>query len=340
MAMGKPKAVPAERLDIVDRRLLDILQRDFPLSAQPFATIGERLGLPEGEVLTRVRRLKGPEKGRIIRQISAIFDTTALGYRSTLVAMRVPQDKLEQAAAAINRHPGVSHNYRRDHNWNLWFTLALPPHEDLAAAVEALANKSGSFPYRLLPALAVFKIAAELDMGGTDETFDLDSPHRSSLSPARPLSGRDKAFVRELQEDTELVPRPFAGPARRLGVSEEEVVDWLREAEALGWLRRFAAILHHRRAGYVANGMVAWRVPPERIEEAGAFAASLPQVSHCYQRPTYPDWPYNLFTMIHARSKGNCRAVAAKISCETGIADYVILFSTKGYKKTRLRYFV
>jgi glutamate-1-semialdehyde 2,1-aminomutase len=304
---------------------------------QPFAAIGQRLGLPEEEVLGRVRRLKGPEKGRLIRQISAIFDTTALGYKSTLVAMQTPQDEVDRAAAAINRHPGVSHNYERDHTWNLWFTMAVPSHEDLEAAVEALVDEAGGYPYRLFPALRVFKIGMQLDMEAAGAIAPLDSPQGSR--PTVAPTSRDTAFIRELQEDIEIVPQPFAGVADRLGVSQEEVLAWLQEAKAAGWLRRFAAVLHHRQAGYVANGMVAWRVPDDSIESVATFAASLPQVSHCYQRLTYPDWPYNLFTMIHAKSKESCQALAQKISQETGISDYVILVSTKEYKKARPKYF-
>jgi len=327
-------------LDAVDRRLLDLLQRDFPLNARPFAAIGERLGLPEDEVLARVRRLKSADKGRLIRQIGAIFDTAALGYKSTLVAMRVLQSETDRAAATINRHPGVSHNYQRDHAWNLWFTLAVPPGEDLDTSVQALVDQAGGYPYHLLPALRVFKIGVQLDMEGAGDVSPLDSARGARPTPAPVPSARDRAFIRELQEDIEIVPQPFAGVAERLGVSQEEVLAWLQEAKAAGWLRRFAAILSQRQAGYVANGMVAWRVPEDRIEKAAAVAASLPQVSHCYQRPTYPDWPYNLFTLIHAKSREDCRAIAAKVSQATGVSDYVILFSTKEYKKERLKYFV
>jgi len=327
-------------LDAVDRRLLDLLQRDFPLNARPFAAIGESLGLPEEEVLARLRRLAGPEKGRLIRQIGAIFDTTALGYKSTLVAMRVPQSETDRAAAAINRHPGVSHNYQRDHAWNLWFTLAVPPGEDLDTSVQALVDQAGGYPYRLFPALRVFKIGVHLDMEGTGDIPPAESPQEGRATPSAVPSTRDRAFIRELQEDIEIVPQPFAGVAERLGVSQEEVLAWLHEAKAAGWLRRFAAVLGQRQAGYVANGMVAWRVPADSIEKLAAVAASLPQVSHCYQRPTYPDWSYSLFTLIHAKSKEDCQAIAGKIAQATGVSDYVILFSTKGYKKERLKYFV
>jgi len=335
--MAKAEEATAQQLDIVDRRLLDLLQRDFPPTTRPFAAIGERLGLPEEEVLARVRRLKGSDERGLIRQISAIFDTPALGYKSTLVAMQVPQGETERVAAAINRHPGVSHNYRRDHAWNLWFTLAVPPDEDLETTVQALVDQAGSYAYRLLPALRVFKIDVRLDMEGAGDISPVDSPQGSRPAPAPDT--RDRAFIRELQEDIEIVPQPFVGMAQRLGVSQEEVVHWLQEAKAVGWLRRFAAIINQRQAGYVANGMVAWRVPEDSIERVATVATSLPQVSHCYQRPTYPDWPYNLFTMIHAKSKENCQAIARKISQEMGVSDYVILFSTKEYKKTRLKYF-
>ena len=340
MAGASAGGISEAVLDVVDRRLLDLLQQDFPLNARPFAAIGERFGLPEEEVLARVRRLKSGDKGRLIRQISAIFDTTALGYKSTLVAMQVPQSEADRAAATINRHPGVSHNYQRDHAWNLWFTLTVPPDEDLEASVQALVDDAGGYPYRLLPALRVFKIGVQLDMEGAGDISPAESAQGARPTTAAVPSARDRAFIRELQEDIEIVSQPFAGIAERLGVSQEEVLAWLQEAKTVGWLRRFAAVLYQRQAGYVANGMVVWRVPDDSIEKAAAVAASMPQVSHCYQRPTYPDWPYNLFTLIHAKSKEDCRTIAREISQATGVSDYAILFSTKEYKKERLKYFV
>jgi len=334
--MARAKEGAADQLDAVDRRLLDILQRDWPLNARPFAAIGETLGLSEEEVLARLRRLKVPGKRALIRRIGAIFDTTALGYKSTLIAMQVPRDAIERVAAAVNHQPGVSHNYQRDHAWNLWFTLAVPPDEDLETTVEALVKETGGYPYRLFPALRVFKIGVQLDMESGDPS-PVVTPQQSRV-PAAPTA-RDRAFIRELQEDIDLIPEPFAPLAERLGASQEEVLRWLQESKAAGWLRRFAAILDQRQAGYVANGMAVWRVPEDCIERLATVAASLPQVSHCYQRPTYPDWPYNLFTMIHARSKEDCRAIARRISQETGVSDYAILFSTREYKKERPKYF-
>ena len=323
----------ADELESIDRHLLDFLQHDFPVANRPFVAVGQRFGLTEEEAIDRVRRLK--DDG-FIRQVGPIFDTRALGYRSTLVAMQVPPQQIDQAAAVISRHPGVSHNYRRDHTWNLWFTLAVPPDEDLEATTAQLAQESGGHPYRSLPALRVFKIGVRLALSNEGA-----APRAEGLTAASPpLSPRDRALVSVLQDGIDIVPQPFADAARRLGVSEEEIFAWLSEAAAVGWLRRFAAILYHRRAGYQANGMVVWRLPPQRLEDAGTLASSYPQVSHCYERPTFPDWPYSLFAMIHARSEEECRAIAEDISCRTGVGDYAILFSTREYKKERVRYFV
>jgi len=324
----------ADALAPIDRQLLDVLQYDFPLTARPFAAIGERLNLTEDDVIARVQRLK--DDG-FIRQIGAIFDTRALGYRSTLAAMRVPPQRVDQAATVISGHPGVSHNYRRDHTWNLWFTLAVPPEEDLEGTVAHLAQEAGGYPYRSLPALRVFKIGVRLSLGDDGEAAAAQTS--TVASPPCPLSPRDRSFVSALQDDIDLVTQPFAAAARRLGVSQEAIFAWLREAATAGWLRRFAAILNHRRAGYGANGMVVWRVSPQRLEDVAALASAFPQVSHCYERPTFPDWPYSLFTMIHARSEEECRAIAEDISSRIGVADYAILFSTCEYKKERVRYF-
>jgi DNA-binding Lrp family transcriptional regulator len=331
--MTEAGLVSADELESIDRHLLDILQHDFPVADRPFVAVGQRLGLTEEEAIERVRQLKG---AGLIRQIGPIFDTRALGYRSTLVAMRLPPERVDQAAAVISRHPGVSHNYGRDHTWNLWFTLAVPPDGDLEATVAQLSREAGGLPYLSLSALRVFKISVRLAL--SDEGAAPGDEGLAAVSPP-PLSPRDCAFVRVLQDGIDIVAQPFADAAGRLGVSQEEVFAWLREAAAAGWLRRFAAILHHRRAGYQANGMAVWQVPPERLEEVGTLASSYPQVSHCYQRPTFSDWPFSLFTMIHARSEGECRAIVEGISRQTGISDYAILFSTREYKKERVRYF-
>lgn len=326
-----------QELDQIDKKLLNVVQWEFPLVEQPYAAIAEKLEISEEEVLQRIERLK---EDQIIREINAIFDTRRLGYKSCLVAMRAPEERIDEVAAVINQHPGVSHNYKRDHEFNLWFTLAVPPEEDLEEALEKLAQKARAEKYRLLPTKKLFKIGVKLDMTQDEETLQPEERAKGSSKEGRPLTERDKEFIRELQEDLPLTPRPFDTMAGRLRITVAELLGKAREFEEMGYMRRFAAILRHQKAGFTANGMVCWRVPEERIEEVGAIAASFPQVSHCYQRPVYPDWPYNLFSMVHSRDIEKCKRIAQQISEKTDVTDYVILFSTKEYKKERVKYFV
>ncbi|MDO8673709.1 MAG: Lrp/AsnC family transcriptional regulator [Dehalococcoidia bacterium] len=334
-----------DQLDRVDKLVLNALQSDFPLVPRPFAVLGGRLGLTEAEALELTKKLK--ESG-VIRQISAIFDSRALGYQSTLAAMQVPDERLDAVAAAVSEESGVSHNYARSHTYNLWFTLTVPPGVDTREALSRVAARVVIDKYLFLPAIRVFKIGVRLNMlesddAGGDRGHELSDKSQATV-PRLPAPDclrlpPDPSLVRELQKDIEIVERPFSAVAAALGMSEEDLLMAARHLEAAGVMRRFAAVLRHRQAGFSANGMGAWVVPEETIEEVGPIMASFPQVTHCYQRPSYPDWPYNMFTMIHARSRPECEAIAAEIADKTGIGEYRILYSTKEYKKVRVKYF-
>jgi DNA-binding Lrp family transcriptional regulator len=327
-------------MDDRDRQLLNLIQTRFPLVWRPYRELGQLLGESELDVIERVRRLRAE---RIIRQISAIFDTKALGYKSSLVAMRVPAERLSDAARIINEHPGVSHNYERNHAYNLWFTIAVPPSSDLEATVQRLHELARAETTRVMYTLKLFKIGVELDMTGERPPDARARPQYGEADRERAgrsqLTERDVAVLRELQEDLPAEPEPFAPMAARLGYSEEELFGHARDLLERGFLRRYAAILYHRKAGFKSNAMGVWSVPSERIGEVGLQMASFAAVSHCYQRPTYPDWPYTVFTMVHGNSDEQCEQILAAISQATGITDYRSLYSTREYKKTRVRYF-
>ncbi|GBC73070.1 hypothetical protein HRbin04_00466 [archaeon HR04] len=338
-----------QQLDAVDREILNIIQWEFPLVARPFLAIGERVGISEEEVIARIRRLKDEQ---IIREIDAIFDTRRLKYKSALVAMSVEQARIEHVAEVVNRHPGVSHNYERDDpNYNLWFTIAAPPYGNVKREVERFAALEGVRRYMILPTIKLYKIGVRLDMSGSDDDNATDiklenNANTGARSAAVAANVNfepdevDKMFIRELQKDIEVVSEPFSEPARRLGISVEDYLARAKYYESIGVMRRFAAILRHRNAGFIANGMIVWIVPEARIDEVGTLLASFPQVTHCYRRPTYPDWPYNLYSMIHARSREVCEGIAREFAAHVGINDYRILFSTREFKKERVRYFI
>ena len=328
-------------MDLTDRKLLNLVQGPFPLVDRPYLALGEELGIGEQEVIDRLADLK---RESVLRQISAIFDTRRLGYKTTLAALAYDPDKLHQGAMRINRHPGVSHNYVREGSYyNLWFTVAVPPDCDLQADVEQLARDTGALAVRAMPTTRIFKIGVSFDMvgqKGSAHHFSHHGPPARDWNEPAPLSEADKAAIRELQENLPLVSRPFDEMARRLGVGTAELFARAAEFQEQRVMRRFSAVLHHRKSGFTANAMIVWKVPPERSEEVGLTMAQHPAVTHCYERPTFPDWPYTHFTMVHATSPEGCEEIAGEISEATGITDRMLLYSTREYKKTRVRYFV
>lgn len=328
------------RIDDLDQRLLNEMQDKFPLIREPFRELALRTSSTESDVLAHLTAMR--ESG-VLRQVSPIFDTKALGYATSLVAMSVPEERLAEAAEIVNAHPGVSHNYRRTHEFNLWFTIAVPAGSDLQAHVDALHRDARATSTRMLPTLRLFKIGVTLDMTGQREMDHKSKPQytheQREVAATQTLTARDIEVVRAVQGDLALEPDPFAAPAAELGLTVDELLEALEDLQRRGYLRRFAAILRHRKAGFGANGMAVWKVSEDDIRETGQAMAGYTAISHCYQRPVYSDWKYNLFTMIHARKKSECEAFVAQLARDHKLDDFDVLYSTTEYKKIRLAYF-
>ena len=338
-------------MDMIDRELLNKIQAPFPMVDQPFQQLGEEVGISEQEVIDRLIELK---RTNVLRQISAIFDTRRLGFKTTLVAMAYDPDKLHAAAMEINKHPGVSHNYAREGSYyNLWFTLAVPPEHDLEATADYMARKTEALEQRIMPTKRFFKIGVNFDMVNqkgssfnfspdnvTKEQSAADKEAADSWNKAVPVTEAEKDAIRGMQEDLELIPRPYDQIAQQLGMSTDELFALAKDFQDRRIMRRYSAVLHHRRSGFKANAMIVWKVPEERAEEVGLIMASHDAVTHCYERPTFPDWPYTHFTMVHATTPEGCEEINAEISKATGIDERLVLYSTREYKKTRVRYFV
>jgi len=295
--------------------------------------------MSEEEAIARVKELI---EHRIIRQVTPIFDTRALGYSSMLVAAKVDPENPWRAAKVINEHPGVSHNYLRNHEFNIWFTIATEPDSPLGLdrTLEVLGEIAGAESIRQLPTLKLFKIRMDLEMeGGTDalaKTVEVAPPAETERQP---YDERDMAVIKALQGDMPIVSEPYAPAAEQLGMAQDELLAHLEQMQERRLLRRVAAILFHRRAGFSANGMGVWKVPDDRVMELGPQMAAYRGISHCYQRPTYKDWPYSIFTMAHGRSKDECDAILDSIAEATGIDDRATLYSSTEFKKIRLLYF-
>ena len=329
-------AVP---LDDLDRRLLNLMQGSFPLAARPYAAVARAAEIAEDEALARVAHLV---EERIIREVTPIYDTRALGYASMLVAAKVDAQFPHRAAEVINSHPGVSHNYLRDHDFNLWFTLAVEPDSALGlqGTLDVLQRLTGAESIRQLPTLKLFKIRMDLEMEkGTDALATAVEALEPAETERQPYDEVDIEVIRATQGKQPVVAEPYAEPAERLGMPVAALLAHMEGMIERRLLRRVAAILYHRRAGFSANGMGVWKVPEDQIPELGPRMAAVRGVSHCYQRPTYPDWPYSVFTMAHGRSKEECDAILDSIAEMPGVEGRATLYSSTEFKKVRLLYF-
>ena len=313
-----------------DRELVAALQGEMPLVSTPFAVVGQMIDMSEKEVLKRTERLR---RDGIVRHLGAQFDAHALGYRSCLVASKVGDAHVDDAAAAINVHPGVTANYRRNHDFNLWFTVAVAPTSKLGLekTIEILGEEAGCDTVRPLPTLRLFKSTAD----GTEQHSGEEGHGESYV----PLTPSEMECVRLLQRELPLQPRPFDALAKNAGVPSDELLSSAKTLLGRGQMRRFGAIVQMRRPGFSATAMGVWVVPPERTEEVGQHMSQNKSVSHCYLRPVYSDWPYNLFTTVHGRSVDECESIINDLAADCGLTEKRALYPTKEYKKARVTLF-
>ena len=318
----------------MDQILLGLLQSEFPLTQEPYAELGKKLGVSGDEVQQRIGQLKA---NGIVRAIGPVINPARLGFRTTLVATVVAKAEMDNAARLLNDHPMVSHAYERDHHFNLWFTLGFPEKTDIRPEIDNLGHKmkaEAAFP---LPARRLFKLRTYFgnDKGtsgsGTKDT--VGTKHGTAQ-----LSVTDRRIINELQQDLPQTTYPFADMSTRVDMSESEFLAGCQTLLIRGVMRRFGAAINHRQVGYLANGMTCWEAPPEKLDIAAGMLTAQSAVSHCYERETNPLWKYNLFAMIHGHTREECVAIADRVSTQTGLADYIVLFSTKEIKKTRVRY--
>jgi len=319
----------------LENEVLYKIQTSFPLVKEPFKELAKELNVGEDEVIDILKRNK---EDKIIRQISAIFDTKRLGYKSSLVAFKVDEDNLDKAVEVINAHPGVSHNYLRNNEFNVWFTLAVAPDSNLTLqeTVDVLQKQANAKEALILPTLKMFKIAVKMDTTGkASKKEKLKKRAFKSIE----LSPKHIALIKELQKDIAIVSEPFKEAMEHLKMDEEEFFALAKELQEAGVMRRFAAILNHRRAGFSANAMSIWNVDESQAKEIGEKLASFSAVSHCYLRPRFPNWPYNIFAMVHAKTQEECDSLIEEMAKEIEIKDYAKLYSTKEFKKQRIVYF-
>lgn len=315
--------------------LLLRIQKNFPLTARPFEVIANELHTTEDEIL---KILNNEKKEGIIRQTSAIFDTKKLKYNSSLVAFSIDEDKIDYAVEILNSHPGISHNYERNHSYNIWFTIAVAPNSilGLEKSIEILAKLTKANDYIVLPTLKLFKISVKLDT--TSKESKKEQLVQKSFKNIE-LNEYYYKFIKLLQKDIEFKKEPFKDIIKELNISYEELFQVINDFLESGVMRRFASILNHRKAGFSANAMVVWNIDEANAQQIGETAASFSEVSHCYLRPKYPNWQYNLFTMIHGKTTQDTQKTIDEIAKNIEYKDKMALYSSKEFKKVRIIYF-
>ena len=323
--------------DELDGRLLAAIQRRVPLVARPWRQLAAELGAAEGRVCARVGALGGPDG--VIREIAGIFDAPALGYATTLAAARVLPDRLAAAGGIVAGHPGVSHAYARGGELNLWFTLAVGPDSTLGldGTLEVLRRRVGAERMVSLPAVRRYKL--HVVFGGAPSPAAPEAVGRTGVArPAEPAPKQVRA-IRALQRPLRAVPEPFDAPARAEKLTADDLLVHASDFLAAGWMRRYAAVLRHRRAGAAVNVLVAWRVPEDRADAFGRRAAQCESVSHCFSRAPAEGWPYNLYTMVHAADEPTAERVVSALAADAGGPPRAVLPTVAEYKKAKVRLF-
>ena len=319
-------------------KILNAIQSPLPFVQRPFLVLEKELGIPEEEIINDLITLK---QDGVIRNIAGIFNGESLGYKLSLVTFKVPVDQIDKAASLINSHPGVSHNYLRDHEYNIWFTIAEENTEYLTRSIDVLAKKCGADSHLVMKNEKLIKIGVKLFIGDADKN---EAPNNTFIqmkqTEIEPLEEHEKEAVRLLQKDMPLTIRPFKELAAESILSEDDFIETAAVLEENGIMRRYAAVLRHVKAGYSSNAMTAWKFNATDEDKAVAVFANEQAVTHLYIRTLYPGkWEYPLFAMIHAKSDGELNDLIQKLSDGSQLDDKLVLRSLKEFKKKRVIYF-
>lgn len=334
------------------------LQRGLPLERRPFLAAGAACGLSEGALIGCARRLLASGAAR---RLGAVFDARRMGFCSALCAADVPAGLLGGVAGRVAASRRVTHAYER--GWpaelpeglpggpaggrapNFWFTFVAPSGE-FAAGLDDLRGRCGPYPLLVLPAARRFKIDVVFDPRTRDRDERVEPrpgcpppPGRGREGPAVLLSEEERGIVRVLQGALPVEPDLFAAPAARLGMTEDALLERLRVWRDRGVLRRLGLLLRHRRCGFTANGMCCWDAPEGELEEKGRSLAAFPGVTHCYERPAAPGFPFRLYAMIHSGSWKETHERFLRLSDGAGLSGGRLLFSLREFKKTSMDFF-
>ncbi len=327
-----PTSNSEQDIKINDSTLFELLQDHFPLHPRPFRILSKQLGTSEISILNKLHDLV---KAGVLRKIGALVNHQKLGSRqSTLIAGTVPNHRINEVVNVINEYKQVSHNYRRDHQFNLWFTLAERNQEALETVFNEIKERTKIDTFVSLPAIQRFKLdvrfqfAQKAEKGNNYDSF-------SKTKPVLKPSNQDIRILDTIYSGIPLEVAPFSKLANDLEISETKLIGRIMELRSTGIIKRFGASFNHRKIGFQGNGMSAWNIDYKLVKKVADTLVQYQEISHVYERTTIPGvWEYNLFGMIHAPNRKSCEKLVKSIANQIGIHSYVILFSTEELKKT------
>ncbi|SFG56836.1 DNA-binding transcriptional regulator, Lrp family [Halopelagius inordinatus] len=328
-------------LDDVDAALIDEYQSGFPVEPRPFRAVAGELGIEESEAVERVRRLR--EK-KVFRRFGAVLNPPVIGS-STLAAVSAPESRFDEVAEVINGYRQVNHNYRRDHEWNMWFVVTAASRERRDEILAEIEAKTGC-TVLTLPMLTDYYIDLEFPVVNEDrfarESLDATdvSATRISEEATGDLSTLEADLLVEIQDGFPLSETPYADVAAAVGADTEDVVAAVGRLRDDGCIKRIGCVVNHVVTGFDSNCMVVWDVPDDELDARGEAVGRLPFVTLCYHRPRREelDWNYNLFTMIHGREADAVDEKIDELAADHLPFDHERLYSTATLKQTGARY--
>ena len=323
-------------MEDLTEKLLNDFQRNFPLNPLPFEQIAIALNTSTEVVIEKLKELQA--RGAVSR-VGPVFSPNTVGV-STLAAMAVPADKLERVAAQVSAYEQVNHNYEREHAFNLWFVATADTQDTLQDTLSSIEKQTG-YKVLSLPLLKEYHIDLGFRMNLKDH-HDIDQVDAdTSMTAADDLTAEAQLasaedLIEVIQSGLPLVARPYQEIAQRLGWSEQMVIEKLKTMIDGGIIKRLGIVVRHHELGYRANAMVVWDVANEQVDQLGEKLGMQDCVTLCYQRPRMlPEWPYNLFCMVHGRDREDVLECIDTMVEGLGLENipYTILFSGRRFKQ-------
>ncbi|ELZ88081.1 siroheme decarboxylase subunit beta [Haloferax volcanii] len=330
-----------DAIDEVDAALIDGYQSGFPVERRPFRVVAAELGIDEDDALDRVRRLR--DDG-IFRRFGPVLNPPVIGS-STLAAVAAPEERFDEVAEIINGYRQVNHNYRRAHDWNVWFVVTAGSRETRDRILDEIEERTGCEVLNL-PMLTDYYIDLEFPIVN-DDRFARESLGATDVSATRisedatgDLSDLEARLLVEIQGGFPLTKTPYCDVADALDAAVDDVLVAVERLLADGCIKRIGCVVNHIVTGFRNNCMVVWNVPDDELDARGEAVGSLPYVTLCYHRPRRPEqgWEYNLFTMIHGRDADAVDEKIDELAADHLPFDHERLYSTAKLKQTGAQY--